>query len=824
MQNRKCGISYRPTTGRKQETALAPESARQIFAQLGVSFASRDELAATLPFSLNDVTAGSESELQAVVCGAKDDVDLPLIIEQSNFFANMMKRAASGEAPRRTVTNLERFLSDNSSHVWENSWVRFPRRNLSDFALEIFENDLLADKKNPAAGTRADASRFQFRDVSGEKMLRLPISYLIKLALADLIGSQDILPNAVRQTGIRLMGHYLNDNTSPETFSFNVVPLTRGNGMGRSIAKETAIRFLMTQLLVMYANQAFGIAKHGQQAMVYFAPHPPVRQKELNDHISDSFYRDLFMSPCLSGWDKGADKFRYMQLCHQVLSRSQLNAVAKLRDSGIILTNLVALPNISNVSLANNGTHISLGSRCLTRALADSGSGFSNIQEKLLGDLAIKISEHFLPLFVGTYTAAPYRLAFTDFHPEKALGFLPHELDYTHLRMIWRRWKKKADLSIFGQPVTPFGPHALDRLVSSFFRLKGDFVPDYRLIDYLVCLLSTEQSPGLNGQIGNSDRLRSDLADMGVFDEQMSVYLLYKQREFDKMGFSGFEGRFYSLFENFGDDMGRAADLQTLITALAYKYMALGLTHAHIPDTASVESERRQIFFGAAIGIPTFYVRRKSTNTFLDNILKKTAGVRPSHRYPVYLRVQIHEYRKALLQVIREDGADLIELMGLHDTMNDLAKRLDEPAGHSAAGRITAGILNEVNASSPLRTNAREFNSAAERYYRTTLRRQHLEEAFGFMIQDCRMLDREQSRLDEALRKDLRAILQGRDASGLVEAAKDDVLSEQADIPTLQRLMNLVLLKVHHDEIMSAHPSQIQGSNLDDATPVHRAC
>ncbi len=824
MQIHKKRIPYPPTSGRKPETALAQEKARHIFTQLGVSFASRDELAATLPFSLNDVTAGSESELQAVVCGAKDDVDLPLIIEQSNFFANMMKRAASGEAPRKTVTNLERFLSDNSSQVWENSWVRFPRRNLSDFALKVFENDLLADKNDPAAGTRADASRFHFRDVSGEKMLRLPISYLIKLALADLIGSQNILPDAIRQTGIRLMGHYLNDNTSPETFSFNVVPLTPGNGMGRSIARETAIRFLMTQLLVMYANQAFGITKHGQQAMVYFAPHPPVRQKELNDHISDSFYRDLFMSPCLSGWDKGMDKFRYMQLCHQVLSRSQLNAVAKLRDSGIILTNLVALPNLSNISLANNGTHISLGSRCLTRALADSGSGFNVVHEKMLGDLAIKISEHFLPLFVGTYTAAPYRLAFNDFHPEKALGFLPHELDYTHLRMIWRRWKKKADLSIFGQPVTPFGPHALDRLVSSFFRLKGDFVPDYRLIDYLVCLLSTEQSPGLNGQIGNSDRLRRDLADMGVFDEQMSVYLLYKQREFARMGFSGFEGRFYSLFENFGDDMGRAADLQTLITALAYKYMALGTTHANIPDLASVESERRQIFFGAAIGIPTFYVRKNSTNTFLDYILKKTAGVRPSHRYPVYLRVQIHEYRKALLQVIREDGADLIELMGLHDTMNDLEKRLYEPAGHSAAGRITAGILNEVNASSPLRTNAREFNSGAERYYRTTLRRQHLEEAFGFMIQECRMLDREQGRLDEALRKDLRAILQGRDAAGFVEAAKDDVLNEQADIPTLQRLMNLVLLKVHHDEIMSAHPSQTQGSNLDEATPVHRAC
>ena len=76
--------------GRMSEMEVAPDSIRTVFARLGVSFASRDELAASLPFSLNDVTAGSESELQAVVCGAKEDVDLPLIIEQSNFFANMM--------------------------------------------------------------------------------------------------------------------------------------------------------------------------------------------------------------------------------------------------------------------------------------------------------------------------------------------------------------------------------------------------------------------------------------------------------------------------------------------------------------------------------------------------------------------------------------------------------------------------------------------------------------------------------------------------------------------------------------------------------------
>ncbi|MGD0586388.1 MAG: hypothetical protein ABSA86_11555 [Oryzomonas sp.] len=801
---------------------MRPASERESLSMIGVSFESPERMAATLPFSLNDVTAGSENELQAVVAGDKGQVDLPLIIEQSNYFANIMKQAAAGETPRKVIADLERFLADNPSRVWENSWVRFPRRNLSSYANDVFEGDLLADKKNPAAGKRADCGRFILTNAAGEEMLRLPASYLIKLALADLIGSQRILPPRIRQTGIRLMGHYLNDNTSPETFSFNVVSLTPAGGMGKAIARESAIRYLMTQLLVMYANEAFGLKEQGQKAMIYFAPHPPVRQKEMNDHVSDTFYRELFMSPCLSGWDKGEAKYRYMQLCHQVLSRSQLNAVAKLRESRIILNNLVVLPNLSNVSLANNGTHISIGSRRMTQALANADSGFGAVHEKQLGDLAIKITEHFLPLFVGTYTAAPYRLAYTDFHPEKALGFLPHELDYTHLRMIWRRWKKKASLSICGQPLTPFGPVALDKLFSTVFRLKGDFVPDYRLVDYLVCLLSTDRSPALSGVMGNTDQLRKDLADMGVFDEQMSVYLLYKMREYGKMGFSGFEGRHYSLFGNFEEDMGRAADLQTLVTALAYKYIAMGTTHAHIPDTSSVESERRQIFFGSAIGIPTFFIRKNSSNAFLNKVLNKTNAVRSSHRYPGYLRVQNHEYCKALVRIIREDAADLIELHDLHATLNDLEERLAEPERCTAAGRLTAGILDEVNARDPMSLKSREFNIGAERYYRGTLRRQHMEEAFRFLEDECRLLDQESSRLDDEVRKALRFTLQGQGAARFLASIKEDVLLEQADVTSLQRLMNLILLTVSNNEQQIAQESNAIRSGQKDATPVHR--
>ena len=771
---------------------------------LGVYADDSGRCAGMLPFSPGDTTAGSESELQAVVAGRKEEVDLPNTIEQSNYFANILKRAAAGEAPQRLITDLERFLSSNTENVWENSWVRFPRRMLSPFAETVIEHDLRAVKSDPRSGPRSDAHRFSFHNREGEECLRLPISYLIKLSLADLLGSQERLPEIVRQTGHRLMGHFLNDNTSPETFSFHVVTLRPNSGMGRAIARETAKRLLLTQLLVMYANESFDLRASGQEALVYSAPHPPIRQKELNRHIPDAFYRELFMSPCLSGWDRGEEKYRYMQLCHQVLSRSQLNGVAKLREAGIITNNLVVLPDVSNVSLANNGTHISLGSRRLTAALADPTSGFTEVHEKYVGDLAIKMAEHFLPLFVGIYSAAPYRLAYTDFHPERALGYLPHELDYTHLRMIWRRWKKKARLSVFGRPITPFGPEWLDRAMSGLFRMKGDFVPDFRLIDYLVCLMSTDQSPALDGTLGSCDRLRHDLADMGVFDSQMSVYLLYKLRDFASMGFSGFEGRHYSLFENLEEDMGGAADLQTLINALAFKYMAAGqFSHAHIPDDPTVESERRQIFFAAAIGIPTFFVQKNTPNLFLRKILLRAGGVRQSRRYPGYLRVNVEEYRKALLQVLIDDGRDLIEDLNLKRTMEDLLLRLEHPDKHSAAGRLTSGILGTLGAKSPLDLDAGVFNQGAEKYYRETLRRQHFREALRFLEEDCIQFESPSAGLAVDVNEALRSVLGETGATDFLRNVKKDLHAEQIPLGMLKKLINLVILTIHDDMLKS---------------------
>ncbi|MBO0720426.1 MAG: hypothetical protein J2P41_06380, partial [Blastocatellia bacterium] len=705
----------------------ASRSIKRVFSLLGCH--NEETLIDRLPYSANDATAGSESELQAVVVGDKASVDLPLTIEQSNYFANIARRIATGDTSKRLIIELESFLNGNDAMVWENSWVRFPEHLLSHFARQTFQADLQADRRNNLGGFRSDVGRFILCE-KGESVVRIPISYLLKLSLAEAIGSQPDLPPAIFTTGIRLLPHFLNDNTSPETFSFHVIASQRNKSLGKGVAREKSKRFLLSQLLAMYANRRLGLEASGQRAMIYFAPHPPVRQKQLNSAISDTYYRELFMSPCLSGWDDGESKHAYMNLCHQVLSRSQLNAVSKLREAGIIINNLVVLPSVSNTSLANNGTHVSLGSRMLSEAMRSGESDFGPREEKLIGDLTIKIVEHFLPLFVGIYSAAPYRFDFADFHPEKVLGFLPHELDYTHLRMLWREWRKKADLNVLGYRLTPFGPQGIDRALSSLFRLKGDWVTDSRLIDYPVVLMSTQRSPALDGTLGNGDRLKRDLTDLGVFDMKMSLYLLYRMREFEAMGFTGFEGRHYSLFASLSEDLSPAVDLQLLVTALAFKYQAMGsLTHAHIPDRPFIESERRQMFFGAAIGIPTSLIRFDTDNLFLQAILKRTTKTRPSHRYPGFLRVYHDDYRQALLKTIVEDGADLIEMFGLQRTIADLKDRLENPR-QSAGGKLIEGILTCANRRSPMQLNAEDFNLQAENYYRNQLRRRHLNEAF----------------------------------------------------------------------------------------------
>ena len=764
---------------------------------LGINTATPEGLARTLPFSPSDTTVGAENEYQTAVVGNRHQVDLALKIEDSGFFRNLRKRALRGDTPRSSVTALEAFLSENDSGVWENSWVRLPIEALCPFARSVFNDDLRADKSCADSPRRSDAHRFSINS-NGREYLRIPISYLLKLALADAVGEPSVHAT-VRETGMSAMNHFLSDNTSPETFSFHPVLMDEQSGKGQGLSRETSLRFLLSQLLIQYANRQFGLIDSGQRTALYFAPHPPVRQKRLNNLISDSFYRSLFMSPCLSGWNEGETKHRYMHLCHTVLSRSQLNAVIKLREAGIIANNLVVLPNTSNISLANNGTHISLGSRKLTRLMQDPTSGFGPLEEKHYGDLAIKIVEHFLPLFVGTYSAAPYRIDFIDFHPERVLGFLPHELDFTHLRMLWRRWKKKAHLKILGRSVTPFGPEWLDRNLSRCFGLKGDYVPDFRLIDYLVALMATDESPALDGCPGNDARLKKDLGDLGVFDPCMPLYMLYRARCFQTMGFTGFEGRHYSLFENLDRDMGHAANLQMLITALAYKYIFTGnIAHADIPDHPFIESERRQVFFGAAAGIPTFYVRTDTPNRLLNRMVKKTRNTRSSRRYAGYTRVLTTDFQRMLINLLKEEASELLEMGKLHDTIQDLEDRIDNNGHDTVASRLTRRICKAAGASSPMALTSDEFNATAETFYRERLKKEQVGQALDAWSEQVRQLDGMSAWRSGDFNQALFSVLKGKDASTFISTLRSAVIAEELPLSAITRLIHLMLLTLTH--------------------------
>jgi hypothetical protein len=146
----------------------------------------------------------------------------------------------------------------------------------------IFEIDLQADKAKPDGPARADACRFSFCQ-DGDKFIRIPVSYLLKLALADAIGDPQTDP-LVQRTGELLMSHFLSDNTSPEVFSFFPSPLTAPDRVEYGAAAETAKRFLFCQLLAAYANQKFELAADGQKVEIYFSPQPPLRQKNAEQH------------------------------------------------------------------------------------------------------------------------------------------------------------------------------------------------------------------------------------------------------------------------------------------------------------------------------------------------------------------------------------------------------------------------------------------------------------------------------------------------------------------------------------------------------------
>lgn len=78
----------------------------------------------TIPFADGDSSVGMEYELQVAVEGNYKDVDLPIVIRESSYFKNIVKRTGRGDLPESCLKKHQDLLFKNKSNIWENSWVR----------------------------------------------------------------------------------------------------------------------------------------------------------------------------------------------------------------------------------------------------------------------------------------------------------------------------------------------------------------------------------------------------------------------------------------------------------------------------------------------------------------------------------------------------------------------------------------------------------------------------------------------------------------------------------------------------------------------------
>jgi prophage DNA circulation protein len=73
------------------------------------------------------------------------------------------------------------------------------------------------------------------------------------------------------------------------------------------------------------------------------------------------------------------------------------------------------------------------------------------------------------------------------------------------------------------------------------------------------------------------------------------------------------------------------------------------------------------------------------------------------------------------------------------------------------------------------------FNLAAEKYYRTALRKQHIKESFDILREDIIKLDQAVSGVSHEMRSLLHNILQEKNPASFMETAQSEVMREKAD-------------------------------------------
>jgi hypothetical protein len=207
----------------------------------------------------------------------------------------------------------------------------------------------------------------------------------------------------------------------------------------------------------------------------------------------------------------------------------------------------------------------------------------------------------------------------------------------------------------------------------------------------------------------------------------------------------------------------------------------------------------------------------------MGKILRQVKRTRHSRRYFGYIRVYNLEYRKALIQMLQEDGADLIELFQLEETIRDLEARVEEEQMHAVAAKLTRGISDEAGVSNLLDLPGQQFNLAAENYYRGTLRKSHMKEALELLQQDFAKIDSCRLCGEDFYRQAIAIILPNRSASDFFASVRADVMEEKLSSDLLNKLIQLVLLSIYGElEKCAEVTAEMSCDESIDATSVYR--
>ena len=108
-----------------------------------------------------------------------------------------------------------------------------------------------------------------------------------------------------------------------------------------------------------------------------------------------------------------------------------------------------------------------------------------------------------------------------------------------------------------------------------------------------------------------------------------------------------------------------------------------------------------------------------------------------------------------------------------------------------ASERIVAEILNGCGEHDAMRTNAAEFNRAAEKYYRNDLRHAQLREAMHHLRDD---VEAAPISGDAELRALIRCGVRMQDPARFLDSIGDRVLREELSNAELESLLNLLLV------------------------------